>query len=144
MVAAANIGGHEVEAVRRQRARNQVDIAVVAHAAAGNSIENIATELLEPLVVNDPGTGRTRGRDWVAVQGDEYFYGRRVRRVFHRAGDLRVVEEPRHERRCNQQRGKLRIGRLDVGVEHLDRGARSRHERSAVLAGRRIDRALRL
>src|SRR4051794_20293714 len=95
--AAADIRRDKIEAVGGESARHKIDIAVVGRTAAGDGVEHIAAELLKTFIINDARAGGARRRYRISIQRHEYLHGSRVRRVFHRASYLRVVEQTGHE-----------------------------------------------
>ena len=64
VISTANVWRNEVEAVRRERALNQIDAAIVHDTAGRNLIEHVGAQLLKPLIIDDARRG---GRGWGVV-----------------------------------------------------------------------------
>src|SRR5687768_138405 len=79
MNAAADIRRHEVEAVRRERAQDDIEGAVVRDTARGDVTKEISADLLKALVVDHAGRACRRRKDGLPVKRDIHTHGRGLR-----------------------------------------------------------------
>ena len=117
MIPTTDIWRNEVEAVRRQRALNQIDAAIVHHAAGRELIKRIGAQLLKALIVDDTRCSRCGREHGFPIEGHRYLHGCGIRRALHVLRHRRVGEQTCHQGRRDEQGRELRVRRLNVGIE---------------------------